>query len=209
MNTNKSKRYDLNERLKITNKKQKNMYSVDAEYINSIKFHRNIYNIKNNKRVLESIYNSAIKILEDRNGTYYESIIVIDAVTGKEIVYNNKINKKFETSLFEHQKQEVEKCKHKIISIHNHPKNSQLSYMDIRTLMINPKCKMSIAIGHNGTVYVAEKLKQIDIERVYEATYDAMKDRKMKLDGSNVENQVIKILVSKKIIRGGTYYEKK
>ena len=73
---------------KITKKNDFNDYSVDRKLVNSKEYHDKFENLTSHKSTNESVYQEAMKMLEHRDGTDLEDIVILDARTGNVIVKN-------------------------------------------------------------------------------------------------------------------------
>lgn len=67
---------------KITKKNDFNDYSVDRKLVNSKEYHDKFENLTSHKSTNESVYQEAMKMLEHRDGTDLEDIVILDARTG-------------------------------------------------------------------------------------------------------------------------------
>ena len=114
----------------ITEKASLNAYSVDRRFVNSKKFHDSFENLTQRKAVNESIYQESMKILEHRDGTILEDMVVLDAKTGKVIAKNTESKESGKTGLTQEQYRRYQKEKGKKILLHNHPNSDRLSFTD-------------------------------------------------------------------------------
>ena len=162
---------------KITKKSSANDYSVNAKLVNSKEFHDKFERVTEHKSANESLYQEAMKILEHRDGTDLEDIVIIDAKTGELIVKNTLSTASGQTGLTKEQYEIYSKAKGKKILIHNHPNSGRLSFTDLRTLFMSDDVEASVAVGHNGTIHIASNPNRaIDIEKIYESLYDKHKE---------------------------------
>lgn len=160
----------------ITEKASLNAYSVDRRFVNSKKFHDSFENLTQRKAVNESIYQESMKILEHRDGTILEDMVVLDAKTGKVIAKNTESKESGKTGLTQEQYRRYQKEKGKKILLHNHPNSGRLSFTDLRTLFNNDDVEASVAAGHNGHICIAScPDRNVDIEKLYESTYNKYK----------------------------------
>lgn len=160
----------------ITEKASLNTYSVDRRFVNSKKFHDSFDNLTQRKAVNESIYQESMKILEHRDGTILEDMVVLDAKTGKVIAKNTESKESGKTGLTQEQYRRYQKEKGEKILLHNHPNSGRLSFTDLRTLFNNDDIEASIAVGHNGHICIAScPDRNVDIEKLYESTYNKYK----------------------------------
>ena len=162
---------------KITKKKDSNDYSVDRKLVNSKEYHDKFESLTSHKSTNESVYQEAMKILEHRDGTDLEDIVVFDARTGNVIVKNTLSARSGQTGLTYEQYEIYQKLSGKKVLLHNHPNGGRLSFTDLKTLFVNDDIEASIAVGHNGMVHIVSNPdRTIDIEKLYESLYNEYKE---------------------------------
>ncbi len=162
---------------KITKKKNSNAYSVDRKLVNSKEFHDKFEGLTNHKPINESVYQETMKMLEHRDETDLEDIVVFDARTGKVIVKNTLSARSGQTGLTYEQYKIYQESSGKKVLLHNHPNGGRLSFTDLKTLFVNDDIDTSIAVGHNGVVHIASNPNRtIDIEKLYESLYNKYKE---------------------------------
>lgn len=162
---------------KITKKKDSNDYSVDRKLVNSKEFHDKFESLTNHKSTNESVYQEAMKMLEHRDGTDLEDIVVFDARTGNVIVKNTLSARSGQTGLTYEQYEIYQQSSGKKVLLHNHPNGGRLSFTDLKTLFVNSDVEASIAVGHNGVVHIVSNPdRTIDIEKLYESLYNEYKE---------------------------------
>ena len=162
---------------KITKKKDSNGYSVDRKLVNSKEYHDKFENLTNHKSTNESVYQEAMKMLEHRDGTELEDIVVFDARTGNIVVKNILSARAGQTGLTYEQYEAYKKSIGKKVLLHNHPNGGRLSFTDLKTLFVNDDIEVSIAVGHNGMVHIASNPNRtIDIVKLYETSYNEYKE---------------------------------
>ena len=162
-----------NQGMKISYKGKKNDYSVNRKVVNSQAFKQKFENISSRKKVDKRIYEEAKRILEQRDGSGFESLIAIDAKTGKKIVENMNMNIIGKVYFNEEQLKIFNKFPGEVILIHNHPNGARPSYADIKTLFNEPKVAISIIIGHNGKIHIlSDANKSINIVNAFEEMYN-------------------------------------
>ncbi|MGL5440806.1 MAG: minor capsid protein [Filifactoraceae bacterium] len=168
--------------VKISKKDIQNDYTVDRKIVNSQKFHEKFENLPVSKNAKESLYSESKKILEHRDGTGSEDIVIIDSKTGKEIVSNRTSNENLATGITKEQYDEIQKYD-KIILLHNHPGGGRLSYSDIKAIYNQKNVEMSIVAGHDGSIhYIYNMDRSKDIEKIYQYYYTKYKKETMNSD---------------------------
>lgn len=162
---------------KITKKKDSNAYSVDRKLVNSKEYHDKFESLTSHKSTNESVYQEAMKMLEHRDGTELEDIVVFDASTGNIVVKNTLSAREGQTGLTYEQYETYKKASGKKVLLHNHPNGGRLSFTDLKTLFVNDDIEASIAVGHNGMVHIVSNPdRTIDIEKLYESLYNEYKE---------------------------------
>lgn len=136
--------------------------NVDLKEIKSEEYRNKFNSITDNDKVNESIYNNAVKLLEDNTGTFHEDLCIIDLIDGdllaKEtssksnsgVIYSDEFNEK------------IQKCKDenkKYIGMHNHPQGTPPSGNDFRKAYENGY-QFGVVPAHNGLLYVFETPKK-------------------------------------------------
>lgn len=160
------------EEIKITNKNFNNTYTVNRQLVNSKEYHDKFIGIPAGKSVRESLYIKSKEILEHRDGSTDEDLIVLDLRTGKEIVANRKSKDGYKTGLTYEQYMLVKNHNGSIITLHNHPEGGRLSGTDIVSMYKYNVC-LSVAAGHDGTIhYIYDLNRKIDIEKIYNEEYN-------------------------------------
>ena len=170
----KSSIMSLDETVKISKKKYEiNSLSVNSKLVNSKRYHDKFENITEYKAVNESIYQESMRMLEHRDGTPYEDMVLLDARTGKFITGN--INSKLEgkTGLTEEQFKKVLSHKGELVIVHNHPNSSRISAKDIITAYKHENISSIVAVGHDGTVHTISNInRKVDIDKLWEDVYN-------------------------------------
>jgi SPP1 gp7 family putative phage head morphogenesis protein len=162
---------------KITKKKDSNAYSVDRKLVNSKEYHDKFESLTSHKSTNESVYQEAMKMLEHRDGTELEDIVVFDSRTGNIVVKNTLSAREGQTGLTYEQYETYKKASGKKVLLHNHPNGGRLSFTDLKTLFVNADIEASIAVGHNGMVHIVSNPdRTIDIEKLYESLYNEYKE---------------------------------
>ncbi len=162
---------------KITKKNDFNDYSVDRKLVNSKEYHDKFENLTSHKSTNESVYQEAMKMLEHRDGTDLEDIVILDARTGNVIVKNTLSVRSGQTGLTHEQFEIYQQSSGKKVLLHNHPNGGRLSFTDLKTLFVNDDIKATIAVGHNGMVHIVSNPdRTLDIEKLYESLYNEYKE---------------------------------
>lgn len=158
---------------KITKKKDSNAYSVDRKLVNSKEYHDKFESLTSHKSTNESVYQESMKMLEHRDGTELEDIVVFDARTGNIVIKNTLSARAGQTGLTYEQYEIYKKSNEKKVLLHNHPNGGRLSFTDLKTLFVNDDIEASIAVGHNGIVHIVSNPdRTIEIEKLYESLYN-------------------------------------
>ena len=165
---------ELRQTTKITKKKGDKIYSsVDAGLVNSKKYHDKFEGITTHKAVNEAIYQHAMRILEHRDGTPYEDMVIIDSRTGKFITENTNSTNEGKTGLTDNQYAAVSAHNGDIIIIHNHPNSSRVSYADILTMYNHRNVSSIVAVGHDGSVQIVYNLnRDFYIDKLWGKVYN-------------------------------------
>ena len=139
---------------------------------------RIIYKIlKSHKIVNETIYQESMKILEHRDGSPYEDMVVIDARTGSVLFRVTDANEIGKLSITHEQYDSIINYDGIIVLFHNHPNGSRPSYTDILKLKENNILSV-VAVGHDGSVFeVSELNTQFDIEKFWNEAYNTCKEQ--------------------------------
>lgn len=167
---------NVEETVKISPKKSSNEYSVDRKLVNSKSYHDKFEGLTPYKATNESIYQNATRMLEHRDGTGFEDLVLIDSKTGKKITENISSTSYGKTGLRTEQYNEYLNHDGKIGLIHNHPNSSRLSYKDIKTMFDNDKIDFTVSVGHNGNVHIAyDPDRSIDIDKSWNELYNVLK----------------------------------
>lgn len=160
---------------KVTEKTESNAYSVNRQLVNSKEYHDKFENLTGRKQADESIYQQSKRLLENRDGTEYERMIVVDSRSGKLITDNleNGIDKRLGTGFSKEQYDKLQKYEGEFTIIHNHPSSTRPSGTDILTLWKEHKASSSIVVGHDGTVYrISDINRKIPLDKIYKEAYN-------------------------------------
>ena len=159
---------------KITEKKDQNVLSVDRELVNSKAYHDKFEALTKRKQTNESLYQQAKRLLEARDGSEGEGLIILDSRTGRIITDNlSRQVQKLKTGLTKEEYQLVKENTGNIIMLHNHPDGSQPSGTDILTLWRESKADATVIVGHDGAVYIIYEIdRNIPLDKIYEKVYN-------------------------------------
>lgn len=164
--------------VKITVKKNSNVYSVNRKLVNSKQYHDKFEKLPLNKNVSQSAYYESKVILEHRDGTFFEDVMVIDSKTGKQIVGNNTYEAEFKSAITKEQYEKVIGHSGNVVLLHNHAEGTRLSKADIFTAFETTNVEMSLAIGHDGSVHCIYDInRKVDIEKIYNAVYNTIVEK--------------------------------
>ena len=112
-------------------------------------------------------------MLEHRDGTEREDMILIDYRTGAFVTGNTESTKYGATGLTDAQYNAYANHKGSVAIVHNHPNSSRPSYTDILTMHKQDKVDAVIAVGHDGSVHIVSDLdKDFDIETYWKIMYN-------------------------------------
>lgn len=167
----------LEQTVKISKKVHDNDYGVvDRKLVNSKQFHDKFEVLTNHKLVNEVLYQESMKMLEHRDGTAFEDMLVVDARTGKIILQVTNSNAIGKLQITEDDYKKILEYEDDIILLHNHPNSSRLSHTDI--FKLKEKNVVSVvAVGHDGSVYAASGLNtKNDIEKIWKEAYNDFKE---------------------------------
>lgn len=165
--------FKANQTTVISDKKDKNDFSVARKLVNSKEFHDKFNTVTIHKAVNEAIYQKTMDMLEHRDGTEYEDLFALDARTGKVISMNDKSGKVGSTGFTKEQYDKVISNKNNVILVHNHPNSSRPSFADIKTLFNESSVECSVIACHDGTLYIISKPnRKIDIDKIYADLYN-------------------------------------
>ena len=163
----------MEETMWITKKDSKNDFSVDSTLVNTKKYHDKFESLTGHKQADEALYQQSMKMLEHRDGTDREDMVLLDSRTGKVITQNMSSEKSGRTGLTNEQYADYLKYNGAVTIVHNHPNSSRVSFTDIKSMFINDKVDTVIAVGHDGSVYkVYNPNRDFDIEKFEEMVYN-------------------------------------
>ncbi len=143
---------------------------VNWETINSEKWKKQFDSITENDIVNRTIRNVSEQILKHRDGTFYESMYLINAKTGQIEGFNTKSNLKLKVALNDEMKKILNNSELDLIGIHNHPFSSIPSLSDLNAIAKRSNQSMGIIICHDGTIFTYTKPKYEISKQVYNAS---------------------------------------
>jgi len=167
------------ETYKIIKKDTQNAYSVNREVVNSKAYHDKFEGLTEHKAANESLYQQAKRLLEDRDGTDSERLILIDSKTGELILdnFSYATNSALKTGITEEQYRLANSREGGFIILHNHPASTRPSETDILTLWKETKAKASVVVGHDGAVYcISDVNREKGLDKIYRNVYNNYKE---------------------------------
>ena len=157
----------------VTDKGETNAFTVNSKLVNTKAYHDKFEGLTPHKQTNEMLYQQSMKMLEHRDGTELEDMVLLDSRTGKFITQNIASTKPGSTGLTDEQYADYLKHKGAVTIIHNHPNSSRLSFTDIRTMFTHEKVDVVVAVCHDGTVYKAfNPNRNFDIEKFEKMVYN-------------------------------------
>lgn len=169
---------ELNQTVKITKKDSASGYgAVDRKLVNSKAFHDKYEGFTEYKQVNESLYQESMKILEHRDGTPFEDVVMLDSRTGKFIDAIVDYDNFGKVRITDEQYKKIKAYSGNITLLHNHPNGSRPSYQDILKLR-EPNIDSVVSVGHDGSLYRVYDLDEnFDIDNLYKKVYNMSLER--------------------------------
>lgn len=129
--------------------------SVKWSIINNKQYFDRLKSFLGTKRaVSNTIAAVAFKALRHRDHSDREDLYLIDARTGKEEARNVTATERLKVPPTEQMKKLLAQDNDKqYVLFHNHPLSSPPSVADLNSLYKNPKIKLGVIVGHDGTAY--------------------------------------------------------
>lgn len=127
--------------------------------VNSEKWRSNIEKITDNKNVNNTLKNVSEQMLKQRDGTFYESMYLINAKTGNIEGFNTTSNVKLKVALNDNMKKALDNPDLELIGIHNHPYSSIPSLGDLNAIAKRNNQSMGVIVCHDGTIFTYTKPK--------------------------------------------------
>lgn len=170
------KALSVSETTKISRSSQVNDFTVNRQFINSKKYHDKFSFLPFSKQTQESLYQSAMKILNHRQATQFEDLYAIDYRTGFCVASNSSHQVPLHTGFERNDYQKILSYNQALILLHNHPASTRPSFTDIRTLSHERLVKSSLIIGHDGSLQlISLPDKGPNIDKLFEFWYTASK----------------------------------
>lgn len=165
------------EDVKISKKDSENAYSVNRELVNSKAYHDKFEKLPFSKSSKEALYSNGKRILEHRDGTFGEDLVVLDFRTGKVLTENVTATEGGKVALNREQYQKVLDAPHGVILLHNHPEGRRLSKSDVFSAFKESSVKASVVVGHDGEVYYIYDINRIiSLDLEFEKIYNKYKE---------------------------------
>ncbi|MCR5006519.1 MAG: hypothetical protein K6A77_11520 [Clostridiales bacterium] len=134
--------------------------NVNLEYIRSQEYRMKYHGISGDDEVDDRILEEAKKILEERSGTKMETIVLVDAKSGKRLYRFEETRAENLVGQYPDEMKAIIKEYHKegksLIALHNHPDGYPPTADDAVSALRNHYEK-SVVCGHNGVVYVVKQ----------------------------------------------------
>ncbi len=127
--------------------------------VNSEKWHNNFNKITDNDSVNDAIRNVSEQVLKHRDGTFYESMYLINAKTGNIEGFNTTSNVKLKVALTDKMKEALNNPDLDLIGIHNHPYSHVPSLADLNAIAKRSNQSMGVVVCHNGTIFTYTRPK--------------------------------------------------
>ena len=151
--------------------------AVNRSLVNTKAYHDKFDKVQIGKKAREAAYQTAMKMLEHRDGTDCEDIAAINLRTGEIIAFNTSATKPGKSGFTEDEYRRIVDSKAEILIVHNHPNSSRLSYKDLKTMFQVDFVKMEMAVCHNGDINLAyDPDRNFDIESYYQRAYNDFKE---------------------------------
>lgn len=132
---------------------------VEWDYIRSDDFKQVFENLTENKELNETLYNSAIEILEHRDGTVYEDLYMI-GLNNDFVLKNTTENRPYRCSFNQEQKDKVLEIPiNSFVTLHNHSNGAPPSPIDFNH-SFSFTYPFGIIVGHNGAIYKFYRVKR-------------------------------------------------
>ena len=178
----------------------KNNLTVNYKLVNQKAYHDKFEALTPHKRVNESIYREAQKILERRSGYPHEDILAIDSRSGVKLTENLSAaenNREYQCGFTKKELDKINALSDGFEVVHNHPNSSYPSRDDISMLFHREKQTGSIITCHNGDIYRIGKIKSPkDIDAYVENMYTLVKEKYEGYPDYFVENKASEFMIS-------------
>lgn len=123
-------------------------FQADLDFIQSKDFAQKFKGISGGWLADRRVCNAAREVLIQNDGKGTESVILLDAKSGK--IKNNQQIGYFGGKIKIPVQDVTDGC---LILVHNHPNNTSFSVEDIISLNDTPEIRTILAVAHNGTVF--------------------------------------------------------
>ncbi len=143
---------------------------VNWRSVNGERWKKNFDEITRNDSVNRTMRNVSEQMLKHRDGTFYESLYLINAKTGQIEGFNTKSNLKLKVALNDEMKEVLKNPELDLIGIHNHPFSSIPSLSDLNAIAKRSNQSMGVIICHDGTIFTYTKPKCEISKQVYNAS---------------------------------------
>lgn len=130
---------------------------VKWDAVNSEKWSNNFDNITDNDNVNNAIRDVSEQMLKHRDGTFYESMYLINAKSGKLEGFNTTSNLKLKVALTDKMKAALNNHDLDLIGVHNHPFSSIPSLGDLNAIAKRSNQSMGVIVCHDGTIFTYTK----------------------------------------------------
>lgn len=128
------------------------------------------------KRVAQSAYEQAGRILRDVDGTGHERLAAIDARTGKVLADSfSRMPLEGKSWLTDDEVAAIRSHRNGVVLIHNHPRSTEPSYADLMAASRNGEVKMSVIVGHDSSVWYVS-VDGTEVADRLESYYNSLKD---------------------------------
>lgn len=146
----------------------RNHYSVDYDAVNSGTFTQAFESMPYGHKARRWLRNESGKILQEHDGTAKETLVAIDARSGKIVADTRDHAAQNSQAWFsEHAEKKVADNPNEVILLHNHPGSSMPSGTDCVSVCTNPKAIGSVVACHDGGVYNITPLRSDGITEAY------------------------------------------
>lgn len=127
--------------------------AVDLEYINSSKYRAKFDELGVSAKTASSLHREAVAMLNHRNGTLREDMVLVSAKTGEVVARSSGAKADLETSVTKKVASAVKASSpHELIGMHNHPNSLPPTGSDIATAD-QRRYAFGLVICHNGDVF--------------------------------------------------------
>ena len=144
--------------------------------VNTKRFHDAFESMPIPRKVSQSVYEQAGRILRATNGTEHEHMAAVNDRTGELVADNlHRPPARCRTGFNGAEMERVLDCRDGVILVHNHPAGKPPSYRDVYTAASYPCIRASVVVGHDGGVWWVS-VASADVASSLEARYNELKD---------------------------------